>query len=128
MNQEDWSSRKWRPYMAWMYMVICTFDFMIFPILWSMLQAHFNGQVTSQWDPLTLKGAGLFHMAMGAVIGVAAYGRTQEKLNGVTLPSSSPTTPSISASVSVAGSTRPTAAINSNLGQVDPPLRNTRND
>lgn len=114
--------------MAWMYMVICTFDFMIFPILWSMLQAHFNGQVTSQWDPLTLKGAGLFHMAMGAVIGVAAYGRTQEKLNGVTLPSSSPTTPSISASVSVAGSTRPTAAINSNLGQVDPPLRNTRND
>lgn len=116
--------------MAWMYMVVCTFDFMIFPILWSLLQAHFNGQVTSQWDPLTLKGAGLFHMAMGAVIGVAAYGRTQEKLNGVTLPSSSPATPSISSPVPVAGSTNtpPTPTINSNLVRPDPEFRNTRND
>jgi hypothetical protein len=31
---------------------------------------------------LTLQGAGLFHIAMGAIIGVAAWGRTQEKLNG----------------------------------------------
>jgi murein DD-endopeptidase MepM/ murein hydrolase activator NlpD len=31
---------------------------------------------------LTLQGAGLFHIAMGAVLGLAAYGRTQEKLAG----------------------------------------------
>jgi hypothetical protein len=31
---------------------------------------------------MTLQGAGLFHMAMGAVLGLAAWGRTQEKLNG----------------------------------------------
>jgi hypothetical protein len=31
---------------------------------------------------LTLQGAGLFHIAMGAVLGIAAHGRTQEKLNG----------------------------------------------
>jgi hypothetical protein len=40
-------------------------------------------------EPLTLQGAGLFHMAMGAILGIAAYGRTQEKLNdkaGSTLP------------------------------------------
>lgn len=37
---------------------------------------------TTQWSPLTLQGAGLFHMAMGAIIGVAAFGRTQEKLAG----------------------------------------------
>jgi hypothetical protein len=41
-----------------------------------------HGQINSQWQPLTLQGAGLFHIAMGAVLGIAAYGRTQEKLNG----------------------------------------------
>jgi hypothetical protein len=29
-----------------------------------------------------LQGAGLFHVAMGAVLGIAAFGRTQEKLAG----------------------------------------------
>ena len=37
-----------------------------------------------QWVPITLQGGGLFHVAMGAVLGVTAYGRTQEKLNGAT--------------------------------------------
>ena len=108
MNQEDWTTRKWRPYMAWMYMIVCILDFAIFPVLWSILQAYYDGQVTSQWDPLTLKGAGLFHMAMGAVLGVAAWSRGQEKIAGVTDVTN----------------TRP-QPIN-NL-PVDPP-RNTRND
>jgi hypothetical protein len=34
------------------------------------------------WQPITLQGAGLFHLSMGAIIGVAAFGRTQEKLAG----------------------------------------------
>jgi hypothetical protein len=125
MNQEDWSSRKWRPYMAWMYMVICTFDFVLFPILWSLLQAYWNGQVTSQWDPLTLKGAGLFHMAMGAVLGVAAYGRTQEKLNGVTLPTTGSTASSLPETKPIPRDPSATTAINTNS---DPQFRNTRND
>jgi hypothetical protein len=45
-----------------------------------LLQALTGGQVTSQWQPLTLQGAGLYHIAMGAVLGIAAYGRTQEKI------------------------------------------------
>ena len=68
--------------MGWMYMLVCTMDFVVFPILWSLLQSLSHGMVNSQWQPLTLQGAGLFHIAMGAVIGVSAYGRTQEKLNG----------------------------------------------
>jgi hypothetical protein len=66
--------------MGWMYMLVCTCDFVLFPVLWSVLQAVSKGQVSSQWQPLTLQGAGLFHLAMGAVLGVAAYGRTKEKL------------------------------------------------
>lgn len=76
----DFMNRKWRPLMAFVYMATCIADFVVFPILWSLLQAYSHGEVTSQWQPLTLQGAGLFHMAMGAVLGIAAYGRTKEKL------------------------------------------------
>ena len=81
-KKEDWMNSKWRPMMGWMYMAVCAADFMVFPVLWSVLQSISHGQVTSQWQPLTLQGAGLFHVAMGAVLGIAAYGRTKEKLNG----------------------------------------------
>ena len=81
-KKEDWMNSKWRPAMGWMYMLVCTCDFVIFPILWSLLQSYSHGQVTSQWQPLTLQGAGLFHLAMGGVLGVAAFGRTQEKISG----------------------------------------------
>ena len=84
MKKEDWMNTKWRPMMGWMYMAVCICDFIIFPILWSIVQAlDHDGVVTTQWQPLTLQGAGLFHMAMGAVLGIAAYGRTKEKLQGV---------------------------------------------
>jgi hypothetical protein len=78
----DWINKKWRPVMGWVYMLTCTCDFVIFPILWSLLQALTHGNVTSQWQPLTLQGAGLYHIAMGAVLGIAAYGRTKEKVAG----------------------------------------------
>ena len=74
---------KWRPAMGWSYMLTCITDFVVFPILWSILQSISKGQVTIQWQPITLQGAGLYHIAMGAVLGIAAYGRTQEKMNGV---------------------------------------------
>jgi hypothetical protein len=80
-KKEDWMNSKWRPMMGWMYMVVCTMDMVVFPILWSILQT-FNHQQITQWNPLTLQGAGLFHIAMGAVLGLAAWGRTQEKLGG----------------------------------------------
>lgn len=81
-KKEDWMNAKWRPMMGWMYMLICTMDFVIFPVLWGLLQTLGGGRVETQWQPITLQGAGLFHMAMGAIIGVAAFGRTQEKLAG----------------------------------------------
>lgn len=80
-KKEDWMNSKWRPMMGWLYMATCTFDFVIFPVLWSLLQTVTKGQIT-QWQPLTLQGAGLYHIAMGAVLGLAAFGRTQEKLAG----------------------------------------------
>ena len=81
-KKEDWMNSKWRPMMGWMYMCVCSFDFVFAPIMWSLLQSLSHGAVNVQWQPLTLQGAGLFHISMGAVLGIAAYGRTQEKLNG----------------------------------------------
>ena len=95
VKKEDWMNSKWRPAMGWMYMAVCVMDFVAFPILWSLLQSLSHGQVTSQWQPLTLQGAGLFHIAMGGVLGLAAYGRTQEKMagannGGISLPEAAP--------------------------------------
>lgn len=81
-KNEDWMNAKWRPMMGWMYMVVCFCDFVIFPVLWSTLHAVLHSTNMTQWQPLTLNGAGLFHIAMGAVLGIAAMGRTQEKLAG----------------------------------------------
>ena len=81
-KKEDWMNSKWRPMMGWSYMLTCIADFVIFPVLWSVLQSISKGQVNVQWQPITLQGAGLYHIAMGAVLGIAAYGRTQEKLGG----------------------------------------------
>jgi hypothetical protein len=101
-KKEDWMNSKWRPMMGWMYMLVCMFDMVVFPVLWSLLQATTHGSVHTQWNPLTLQGAGLFHIAMGAVLGIAAFGRTQEKMAGAnnggaqtTTPASSFTAPSI---------------------------------
>jgi len=80
-KKEDWMNSKWRPMMGWMYMLVCTADFILFPVMWSLLQTFAKVPIT-QWQPLTLQGAGLFHIAMGAVLGIAAFGRTQEKLGG----------------------------------------------
>jgi hypothetical protein len=73
-------------------------DMVVFPVLWSLLQTTVGTGLT-QWNPLTLQGAGLFHIAMGAVLGIAAFGRTQEKLGGANnggaqVPSSGFTAPS----------------------------------
>jgi len=81
-DNEDWINKKWRPAMGWMYMAVCVADFIIFPVAWSVLQVVSKGSVTTPWQPITLQGAGLFHIAMGAVLGIAAFGRTQEKIQG----------------------------------------------
>ena len=83
---EDWIQKKWRPMMAIMYMVVCIFDFIIFPVGYTIVQfweTEAANDAFRQWQPLTLVGAGLFHMAMGAVLGITAWSRGQEKIAGV---------------------------------------------
>jgi hypothetical protein len=98
-NSAEWMQKLWRPAMGWMYMLICLADMIVFPVLWSLLQAITHTAIT-QWNPLTLQGAGLFHIAMGAVLGISAFGRTQEKLAGT---AANPTTTSAISNTTTTG-------------------------
>jgi hypothetical protein len=76
LSNEGWVNNRWRPAMAWSYFLICLCDFVVFPVftsVWFAPSYH-------EWHPLTLQGGGLYHMAMGAIIGIATWQRTQEKL------------------------------------------------
>ena len=147
-KDEDWMQKKWRPAMGWMYMVVCMMDMVIFPVIWSLAQVLTKQPIT-QWNPLTLQGAGLFHLAMGAVLGIAAFGRTQEKVAGAAANAPSPSilpgmpaAPSVPAPVPATASVVAAAPINSPIPKPmarplppsddllpdDPPVRNTRND
>jgi len=96
--QEDFMTKKWRPMMAMMYMAVCICDFILFPIMWTIVQfweTQAANDAFRQWAPMTLQGGGLFHMAMGAVLGITAWSRGQEKIAGVAAGpvGAGPTTP-----------------------------------
>jgi len=87
---EDFASSKWRPFMGWTYMFICLFDFCIGPVM-NVVFSIMTKTPLIAWKSLTLDNGGLFHLAMGAVLGVAAYGRTQEKVAKIESGPTSPT-------------------------------------
>lgn len=126
-NKEDWMQKKWRPMMAIMYMVVCVFDFILFPIMFTVVQfweVEAANDAFRQWQPLTLIGAGLFHMAMGAVLGITAWSRGQEKIAGAainpqpTLPAPAATAPMQPAAMQPAMTMQPAKVMAAPTGQV----------
>jgi hypothetical protein len=65
--------------MAFVYMAVVIFDFIVGPVFWSIVQIY-GGSVSLQWTPLTLISGGIFHAAMGAVLGISAFSRGREKI------------------------------------------------
>lgn len=112
-QEEDWMTKKWRPMMAMMYMLCCLCDFAIFPIMFTIVQfweVQAANDAFRQWVPITLQGGGLFHVAMGAVLGVSAYGRTQEKLGGAATATTGVPTPTLSTATPVITAPAPAPA------------------
>jgi len=68
-----WIRRFWRPAMAWLYFTTILLDFIVLPILHANL-GH------GAYQSITLQGGGLFHVAMGAIVGITALGRSWEKM------------------------------------------------
>jgi uncharacterized membrane protein len=79
-QDEHWMKAYWRPAMGWLYMLMCFCDFVAFPII-SMFMPIISKLPYVAWQSLTLSNGGLIHLAFGGILGVTAYGRTQEKIN-----------------------------------------------
>lgn len=98
-REDSWIGIYWRPAAAVIYLIICLFDFIIVPsyiglysdtlveIIMAIkgLPQETQNVVLSlklaQWEPLTLKGGGLFHLSFGAILGAAAWSRGQERIS-----------------------------------------------
>jgi Holin of 3TMs, for gene-transfer release len=86
-ENEHWVKAYWRPAMGWLYMVICFMDFVGFPLLTIFLPIIFKPfgltMPYTAWQSLTLSNGGLIHLSFGAILGVSAFSRGQEKKLGV---------------------------------------------
>lgn len=100
-----WYQSVWLPFAAATYIVICIFDFILMPVyvtahnsrienavlktLDSKDAAEFAdglvkaNQAARQWNPLTLMGAGMFHLAFGALLTGGAVTRGMAKRSEV---------------------------------------------
>lgn len=78
---EKWFVSYWRPSMAWLYMLVVAFDFIIAPVMSMIIPIlpFVKNMTYTPWHPLTLEGGGLIHVTFGAVLGITAWGRTKEK-------------------------------------------------
>ena len=92
-EKEDFMTSKWRPMMAMSYMATILFDFILGPILYNVLQYWNPGQAVGMWVPLTLQGGGMYHIAMGAILGISAFTRGQEKIAQANNPDPAPVPP-----------------------------------
>jgi hypothetical protein len=77
--------------MAMTYMATIIFDFIVGPIIFNVLQYWNPGQAVTSWTPLTLQGGGLYHLAMGAILGISAYTRGKEKVAQIEAGGTDPT-------------------------------------
>ena len=83
-NGENWMKTYWRPAAGWIYLTICFMDFVGFPLM-SMLTPVAGRMIGmpwpyAPWESITLSQGGLIHLSFGAILGVSAWTRGQEKL------------------------------------------------
>lgn len=83
-NNENWMKTYWRPAAGWIYLIICFMDFVGFPLISIMIPVIGHGiglkLAYSPWESITLTQGGLIHLSFGAILGVSAWTRGQEKL------------------------------------------------
>ncbi len=98
--EDKWYQKWWRPCVAFVYLGILILDFAVMPIIYELdrpdpaaavtlalqfenpgaqVQALQTLQAQRNWQPITILGGGLFHVAMGAILAGAAITRGMEK-------------------------------------------------
>lgn len=102
VKEQTWK-QAWRPAAAYIYLLICIMDFIVFPGYYSLANNRATNTATVEealkfkdsasqiealkvlrreqtWTPLTTTGAGMIHLAFGSILGVAAWTRGKEKI------------------------------------------------
>jgi hypothetical protein len=74
--------------MGWLYMLICFMDFVMFPLLAMFIPVIMKSfgladTAYAAWESLTLSNGGIMHLAFGAILGVTAWTRGQEKIKTI---------------------------------------------
>jgi hypothetical protein len=74
--------------MGWLYMLICFMDFVMFPLLAMFIPIIMKSfgladTAYAAWESLSLSNGGIIHLAFGAILGVAAWTRGQEKIKSI---------------------------------------------
>jgi hypothetical protein len=103
---ESWIARNWRPLCGIVYLLICLSDFLVLPWYHTILHGRYTPEKVFEiarqveggaqqieamrvlraqeaYEPVTLGGSGLFHIAFGAILGVAAWTRGSERIERV---------------------------------------------
>ena len=88
-DKEPLYKKIWRPLCAFVYLSICLFDFIIFPVYletqkdWVGLEEKAQiAMIEKQYNPLTLRSGGMIHLAFGSLLTGAAVTRGLKKKDG----------------------------------------------
>ena len=79
MDEEH--KQKWTYYMGLTYQAINIFDFIVFPIMYTIVQfweKEAANDAFRQWVPLTLSNGGFVHLAFAAILGISAWNKKDE--------------------------------------------------
>ena len=84
-QDEHWIKAYWRPAMGWLYMLICFMDFVGFPLISMFMPIIFRKDGINApyvpWQSLTLTNGGFMHISFAAVLGIAAWTRSIDKIS-----------------------------------------------
>ena len=74
--------QKWTYLMGLTYMAINLADFVVFPIMYTIVQfweTQAANDAFRQWVPLTLQNGGFVHLAFAAILGVSAWNKDNKE-------------------------------------------------
>ena len=74
--------QKWTDLMGLTYMIVNIADFVLFPIMFTIVQfweTQAANDAFRQWVPLTLTNGGFIHIAFAAILGISAFNKEEKK-------------------------------------------------
>ena len=74
--------QKWTYLMGLTYMIVNLADFVVFPIMYTIVQfweTQASNDAFRQWVPLTLTNGGFIHIAFAAILGISAFNKEEKK-------------------------------------------------